>query len=542
MFGKDKLKSSIFLGYLFPVICLIGLASAVYSHNKNTLDRQAETHLAQTTITQVDELALGISRMGRNARGYIVEPENPQTYKESYQKGVELFHKTYVDLENQIKDTQLREQVSSIVASGNQTQEISDKIFTAVDAGKIADAKVIAKSLHFTKMEEQRDEILKKLNQILEKKNQEEADDRNFLILLVVGGTVLSTVVIIIIALWLSDAIAKPLNAKIAGVVDVAEKISKGDLTLEVEGLGSDKDEVGRLIAAFRGMTQNLNQLIRQVRHSGIQVTTSATQIAASGKQLEASVTEQVASTNQVLATAKEIAATSTQLVMTMDEVTNKSQTTATTASNNQKALVRMETTMRQLTQATSSISKKLGIISDKANNISSVVTTITKVAEQTNLLSLNAAIEAEKAGEYGRGFAVVAREIRRLADQTAVATLDIESIVKEMQTAVYTGVSEMAQFTKEVSLSVEDVNNITAQITKLIEEVQALTPRFKIVNQGMEVQSQGAEQITQAMSQLSETSSQTAHSLREINNAIQQLNSAAQSLRQEVSRFHLHD
>jgi methyl-accepting chemotaxis protein WspA len=80
---------------------------------------------------------------------------------------------------------------------------------------------------------------------------------------------------------------------------------------------------------------------------------------------------------------------------------------------------------MNKLADSTSAISGKLGVISDKANNINSIITTITKVADQTNLLSLNAAIEAEKAGEYGLGFAVVAREIRRLADQTAVATLD---------------------------------------------------------------------------------------------------------------------
>ena len=81
---------------------------------------------------------------------------------------------------------------------------------------------------------------------------------------------------------------------------------------------------------------------------------------------------------------------------------------------------------MRQLAEATTSISAKLGIISEKANNINSIVTTITKVADQTNLLSLNAAIEAEKAREYGLGFAVVAREIRRLADQTASAALGV--------------------------------------------------------------------------------------------------------------------
>src|SRR5207245_2721664 len=103
--------------------------------------------------------------------------------------------------------------------------------------------------------------------------------------------------------------------------------------------------------------------------------------------------------------------------------------------------LRQMEETMRQLSDATGSISAKLRTIREKAGGINLVVTTITKVADQTNLLSINAAIEAEKAGEAGLGFLVVAREIRRLADQTAVATLDIEQMVRQMESAVAAGV-----------------------------------------------------------------------------------------------------
>ncbi len=291
---------------------------------------------------------------------------------------------------------------------------------------------------------------------------------------------------------------------------------------------------IGPLTAVIFGFYFS-NTIAKPVKQSAIQITSSTTQIAASNRQLEAMMTEQVASTNEVVATAKEIAATSGQLVHTMDEVTTMAQTTTTAAASGQKDLVRMEAVMRQLAKATMSISSKLGIISEKANNINNVVTAITQVADRTNLLSLNAAIEAEKAGEYGLGFAVVAREIRRLADQTAVATLDIESMVKEMQSAVSTGVMEMDKFTKEVSRGVKDVRKIGGQLAQIIEQVQALTPRFEAVNQGMEAQSIGATQISEAMVQLSEASSQTAQSLRDINGAIAQLNEAAVGLRREV-------
>jgi Methyl-accepting chemotaxis protein len=298
---------------------------------------------------------------------------------------------------------------------------------------------------------------------------------------------------------------------------------------------------IGPLTAGMFGrfLTNAISKTLEnQVDISGIKITSSTNQIAASGKELEATMNEQVASTNEVVATAKEIAATAMQLARTMDEVSQMSHEAAQSAGSGKKEISRMELTMNKLADSTSAISGKLGVISDKANNINSIITTITRVADQTNLLSLNAAIEAEKAGEYGLGFAVVAREIRRLADQTAVATLDIENMVKEMQSAVGVGVMEMDKFTHEVRRGVEDVQSISLQLESIIQRVQALTPRFQDVNEGMDAQSQGAQQISEAMVQLSEASSQTACALRDINGAIGQVNDATLGLRHEMLTF----
>jgi methyl-accepting chemotaxis protein WspA len=355
----------------------------------------------------------------------------------------------------------------------------------------------------------------------------------------IIVWSIIGPITAVIFGIIFSNTIAKPLGAKIAKVVSVAERIAQGDLTSQLQE-AEIKDEIGRLLDSFRSMTLSLNNLIAQVNQSGIKITSSATQIAASGKQLEATVNEQVASTNEVVATAKEIAATSTELSRVMAEVSHLSEKTTQSASEGQKDLQGMERTMLQLADATASISSRLGVISEKANNINTIVTTITKVADQTNLLSLNAAIEAEKAGEYGLGFAVVAREIRRLADQTAVATLDIESMVQEMQSAVASGVMEMDKFTKEVERGVEDIRNVGGQLSQVISQVQGLAPRFESVNQGMEAQSIGATQISEAMIQLSEAANQTADSLREINRSIEQLNEAGKDLRREISRFQL--
>lgn len=341
----------------------------------------------------------------------------------------------------------------------------------------------------------------------------------------------------ILFGIFFSNTIAKPLGAKIAGVVDIAQKISAGDLTSQIS-LAHQQDEVGQLQNAFYTMNKDLNALVNRIQKSGNQITSSADQITASGRNLEATVTEQVASTNEVSATAHEIAATSRELVKTMEQVAAMAEQTTVAAGNSKDNLNHIDSVMRQLLEATQVISSKLEIMDKRANNISRVVTTITVVADQTNLLSLNAALEAERAGEYGAGFSVVAREIRRLADQTAVATLEIEQMIKEMQSAVSTGVTEMDKFTKSVVDSVEEVGRISEQVAQVIQQVQGLTPRFEQVSQSVDEQSQGAQQISEAMEHLSQASQQTAGSLRETNHALEELDEAAHSLKTEIARF----
>jgi methyl-accepting chemotaxis protein WspA len=223
-----------------------------------------------------------------------------------------------------------------------------------------------------------------------------------------------------------------------------------------------------------------------------------------------------------------------------MNEVSTVAEHTATLAGNGQAGLTRMEQTMDQVMTAAGSISAKLAVLNEKAGNITQVVTTITKVADQTNLLSLNAAIEAEKAGEYGRGFAVVATEIRRLADQTAVATYDIEQMVKEIQSAVSAGVMGMDKFSEEVRRGQHDVQQVGGQLSEIILQVQALAPRCESVNEGMQAQATGAEQITHALAQLSEAAQQTVESLRRSSQVIDGLNHAATGMRSGASRFKL--
>ncbi len=379
----------------------------------------------------------------------------------------------------------------------------------------------------------------KHLNEVIEH-NRHSADEAANSIVDAVNAAKVSMIISLILAI-IAAAICglllmRAITAPMQRIVHALDKLRSGDLSVRMTL--DRKDEFGAVEIGFNEMMGELTNLVSQAQRSSVQVTTSVTEIAATSKQQQATATETAATTTEIGATSREIAATSRDLVRTMTEVTSAADQASILAGSGQQGLARMEETMHQVMGAADLVNNKLAILNEKAGNINQVVVTIVKVADQTNLLSLNAAIEAEKAGEYGRGFAVVATEVRRLADQTAVATYDIEQMVREIQSAVSAGVMGMDKFSEEVRRGMFEVQQVGEQLSQIIQQVQALAPRVLMVNEGMQAQATGAEQINHALAQLGDASSQTVESLRQASFAIVELSQVASGLRGGVSRF----
>jgi methyl-accepting chemotaxis protein len=320
-------------------------------------------------------------------------------------------------------------------------------------------------------------------------------------------------------------------------MVEVIKKLAAGDFSVRLETTNPDS-EVTHVAASFNQMAQTFGEIVGQLRELGISLATSATQITAASKQQELVITEQESTTREISVTANQISTTAQEFAETMNEVSQVADETAKLAGTGKKSLQHMEQIMGQMVQAAQSIASKLAVLNEKASNITSVITTITKVADQTNLLSLNASIEAEKAGEYGKSFAVIAKEIRRLADLTANATLDIEKIVTEIMTAVSTSVTGMDDFTHEIKEGTEEVGSVAEQLNTIMEQVQVLTSRFESINDGMQAQAIGAEQINDAISQLNMSARETSSSLSGFRQTLQGLTVAAGDLKSAVDRI----
>ena len=326
--------------------------------------------------------------------------------------------------------------------------------------------------------------------------------------------------------------ITKPMD----NVTEATNSIAHGDLRVQIN-TGESLNEVGILSRAINNMTGNIREQTIKIKEAVDTLNEIAASIVTASSQQEEAMKGFEGNVAQVGVSATQISATSQELARTMDGVKNAALEASRLANAGQASLSGLQGAMQTLSNGTDVISEKLALMHQKAESVDSIIATITKISDQTNLLSLNAAIEAEKAGEYGRGFSVVAREIGRLANETAISTLDISDIINEMQASVEDGVKEMDRFREGVTHGVRSAGDATMQLSQVIAKVANLSPEFDKVNEGMHFQSLGSRQISDAMADLNHGAGQLSSALSQFKAVTDQLNSAASQLMHTVSR-----
>jgi len=327
------------------------------------------------------------------------------------------------------------------------------------------------------------------------------------------------------------------LRNKIQLILNTVNRISEGDLTEEMF-VFKDQGAISELSDGIQAMRDKLNLLVEQIKHSDKDVVDATRQIEAAAQQQEATVSEQAASISQVVSTVIEISSVSAELLRSVEKVSHVITQSSLAALEGQSALTSMKSTMSSMYEGTDVITAKLDVLNEQIDKINTVTTTINRVADQTNLLSLNAAIEAEKAGKHGAGFSVVASEIRRLADQTAVATWDIEQMVKEMLLAVSGSVVAMKDFNYKICRGVNDMTSVSSQLNLIIDDAAELPVQFRELKESMIMQAEGANQIKESMIELNEMAKQTNKTIQVSNVSIGTLKKATFVLQKSVSIF----
>ena len=342
-------------------------------------------------------------------------------------------------------------------------------------------------------------------------------------------------------AIGIAWIMASRMSRSIRSLARVANFQSRGDIAAAekiLSGKSSVVAEFDELFKAVLLMARSLTRLISALKLRGEDVAVRAGRISETSDTLDVIASEEAASTKNAASTGSKILGASEALNKNARGSAFEVSRTLDIARESGESLRLLKNNYDALTAASENVAGKLAVINGNVEKITGIVTTINEVSRQTNLLSLNASIEAEKAGEFGLGFAVVARQIRRLADKTSVASANIENIVRQMQSSVNSGVMEMDRFGAKMRQSSKIIMETADMLARAVSDIEAIGPQFEGIASGIGELSENARRISATMLELSDSSVRARDRISEFRAAVKSLDAVSVSVLEAVARF----
>ncbi len=315
---------------------------------------------------------------------------------------------------------------------------------------------------------------------------------------------------------------------------DAAERIAANDLSVIIEPR-SETDVLGN---AFKKMSSNLVRMIRQLGQHAQQLVAGVAEIEASSEQMSKGAREQAEQVSGVSAAVEEMTANITESSKGATDASSASREASETASTGGRIVTETIDGMRAIAEVVRQSADSIGDLAESAEQIGEIISVIDDIADQTNLLALNAAIEAARAGEQGRGFAVVADEVRKLAERTGTATAEISNVIKEVQSKTSGVVQSMESGIVEVDKGRELADQAGSSLGEIVQMSQSVMNMVEQIAQVSDQQTAVANEVAQSVEAISSVTESTARQSEESLEAAKMLNDQAEELQQIVSSF----
>lgn len=350
---------------------------------------------------------------------------------------------------------------------------------------------------------------------------------------------VLLAIAAAVLGLITSWAIARSIARPLSACADMAQRIAAGDLNLQKLPVVS-LDETGKLAMAFDDMLESLREIASQSRSVTENLNSAAAEILATTQQQASATKEQAAAVQQITSTVEEISQSSAQVSDRSKVVAAAAQAMSMSGGAGLEAVRHTSRAMDSIREQAESVADNVVALSEKTQAIGEIIATVNDIAEQSNLVALNAAIEAADAREDGRRFAVVAQEIKNLADQAKEATGQVRSILEEIQKGINTSVMLTEEAVKRVETGREKTQLAEQTIRKMADNIQDNVSAFQQIVSATNQQQIGLEQVTQALHEIRTASQQTASSTRQLEEAASNVTTLGQQLRKVVEKYRL--
>lgn len=558
-----SIKKKIYLGFGSIILFLL-LSSTIAFVQLSSVDNKYTFTIEDRVykLLQVDAILNASSLQGLYIRSYILDPSD-ETIK-NLQRQEELIEDKTAELEKIIKNPEMQKQLQSIKenqAKFNQGAQDIINTYNKEDVqASIEKIPVLVRPAN-EGIQLAVNKISVYQKELMEKANTEATKIANNSSLIILGIAIVTTILALVISVFITRLITVPINKLNA----TAKVIAEGDLSGEDINVKTN-DEIGVLADSFNEMKRKLHSIINNVAANVEQTTAAAEQLAASTDQVAISSNEvanrievtseganQSAMTGRESATAMDETAHGVQRIAEATQLLNsKALDTQVIANEGGKTLQTAENQMAVIQQSSHETNERIKQLSAQSTEIEKIIKVITDITEQTNLLALNAAIEAARAGEHGKGFAVVADEVRKLAEESKASAhqiVDLTTSIQQETNAVEKAVSVTVQnveegvtFIQNAQVSFDTIMKAIQEITSQIEEVSASTEE---ISASTEEVAASVSEMASAATTAAEQSEMIAAAVEEQTATIQEINAVAKSLsegamtvQEEINKF----
>lgn len=552
---KIKLYS---LAGILIILMMISIGVAIFKMDSlgESIAAIAEQDIPLTeTITRVSIQQLGQAKNFERVLRYGIEmqidPDSLPKFEDAMEKfkklsnqikasikhGLEISTQSIQDAHSE-KDKKEFEHVAQVLNKIKTLHADYEKQVAAVilqlEEGEILKAQALAPGVE--EREQKVDSEIEKLLIELEKFVQDaslkaEHDEKSALQILVVIA-----IVSIAVGAGLAVFIINGLMKSIRVAVGVAEVISSGDLTNDVEV--TSNDEMGTLLNALSQMRNNLYNMVTQMNDSSSQLAAASEELAAVSEETNQNIRQQQSEVEQAATAVNEMTATIQEVAKNANETSQTAYSTNSSTIEGQNVVRQTVSSIGQLASDIENASDVIHQLESHSENIGGVLDVIKNIAEQTNLLALNAAIEAARAGEQGRGFAVVADEVRTLASRTQESTQEIESMIEKLQSGSREAVAVMEGSRKQATESVDKANSAGTALQSITEAVSHISDMNTQIATASEEQASVAEEINKNITSVNDLGHRTANGANETTSSSEELARLAASLQSLISQF----
>ena len=448
-----------------------------------------------------------------------------ETFRSNYRKSLEFLEKTTHTEEGKKILNEFQEAIKDAAASNNKIIELA-KAGNNKEAQELYNKETIPK---LDRLYNALDSVVKFQYDGLHKRTEEIKFTIAELTTVVAIITLLSIIVAVVFSTLISRSVRKPVT-ELQGVL---EKVAQGDLSVDIKV--ESNDEIGMIAQSVNEAITSIKKLIAESKTISSSLASSSEQLSATTEEISRNLKSQTERASQIASSAEEMSQTVVDIAKNASNIAEVSVTTANVAKEGRDMTINTANEIKVIEGSINKLSEVINILGDRSRQIGEIVTVIKDIADQTNLLALNAAIEAARAGEQGRGFAVVADEVRKLAERTAKATDEIAEMIRGIQSEVDVAEGSMEDATKKVASGVElsqKAANILGQILNKAQELQSMIQQIASateemssvtdhITQDISSIAEGSKEISLAVDQSAQTASDIARLGSELNTAI---------------------